>query len=171
MHLKEIFHSETDSEDTQLSNYLISIEPGTPRLMHEIYPQTPAASRRTFIARTIQFTLSPDTDNKLPKDELADLERGVIIYWIKLYREAITLSAKSYVCPTILAQYLHQVSWKPFLKERMIEGVTIPNIIHQFVHTWSQSSLHVTCQGCSEYLEFCVKSVNDPHEQITTRGP
>jgi hypothetical protein len=79
-----------------------------------------------------------------PKDELADLERGIIIYWIKLYREVITLSAKSYVCPTILAQYLRQVSWQPLLKGRMIEGVTIPHTVHQFVHTWSQSPSHIT---------------------------
>jgi hypothetical protein len=49
--LREVFHAQSNKEDTDLFNYLIQMIPCTPRIMQEIYRQTPTASRRTFLAK------------------------------------------------------------------------------------------------------------------------
>jgi hypothetical protein len=86
--------------------------------MHEIFHQTPIASR-TFIAkfsnpRTTQsmLTTDPETFSRFKHD------RELILHWIDFYKECLSLlMIKTEACPTLLAQNLRQIIWAPLLKE------------------------------------------------------
>lgn len=176
-HLREVFHLNADKEDSELFDYLASMEPCAPRLMHEIYRQTPTASRRTFIAkfsntRTTQALMTPNEEDAAPTEELATMEVELVKHWLAVYWDVMKCRGVTmHKCPTHLAQEMRSISWRPLLENRTITGVTIPHPLHQFASTWSNGTSHTSCAGGPEYMSFsCLQSTN-PVQLLQSRGP
>nr|QBP37026.1 putative polyprotein [Lampyris noctiluca rhabdo-like virus 1] len=177
--LKEIFRINCEKEDDEVYKYLISTQPLYPRVLHELMGQTITGTRLCILAkfssaRTLQLLLTrPELSSFYGR--VISSEQAIVSYWMttsyRVMDVGIHLVLKKLSCPTNLASFLRNYTWKNTTKGQSINGVTIPFPLHQFHMNCSENGTsHETCTGEAEYICY-VSNPPISHDMCFTRGP
>ncbi|UHK03318.1 MAG: RNA-dependent RNA polymerase [Hangzhou acrida cinerea lispivirus 1] len=136
-----IFRGNAKELDKDLYMFLVNLTPCHPRIIHEIFRNTVTGAKLMYIAkhmntRTTRMLLSrTGRDADIP-EQIGDLELELIKHWYDLYHRTLTCEEERTHstctrCPTELAKYIRNRSWRRVIKGD-IQGVTIPHPAHQF---------------------------------------
>lgn len=134
--LLELFHADAFTEEQELIKELMTIRPVAPRVLNEIFRNSPSGAREGVLAsvshvRTIRMMAQRSHRENL-FSRLARYEEKFMEHLVIWYRRSQQCEVWTPVCTTNLARKWRQSSWFPN-ENVAIEGVTMPHPLEQFI--------------------------------------
>ncbi|QEQ50497.1 RNA-dependent RNA polymerase [Amsterdam virus] len=151
-----LFHHNAVDEERELVDLLSKIRPFSPRVLNEIYRNSPCGARDGVLATVSHVRTIRTMAQRSPCGDifsrLAEYEREFIMHMVDWYQSSLNCSQLRNFCSRQLADEWRSLSW---FKDSsiIVEGVTMPHPLEQFVINCCENPNEVTGEAIIYILE------------------